>query len=247
MLVDAVAATTSPNLGATLENLAQTPHAVELCRELKRLTEFASGPQLVEMVGTSWAAIAMGKDPAKRGTGTLLVEAGAAGTAANTHRSQPQHPPQSPTPTAGDPPCPDTADVPGLGAPPTSRPRALRQTQSRIAKVLFAHQGRRLLEDLKARADTVVGQRAFMRYAGARGKGAMAWATCQGVDPRERVDPTTFREILARNLGSHDTDTPFGRKCHEGCDTAPSPVHTLTCTRGGMQTHTHIKQSSTGS
>ena len=67
----------------------------------------------------------------------------------------------------------------------------------------------------------------------------MAWATCQGVDPRERVDPALFREILARNLGSHDHDTPLGRKCHEGCETVPSPVHALTCTRGGMQTHTH--------
>lgn len=67
----------------------------------------------------------------------------------------------------------------------------------------------------------------------------MAWVTCQGVDPRERVESAAFREMLARNLGSHDLDTPFGRRCHEGCDTAPSPIHALTCTRGGMQTHTH--------
>lgn len=63
-------------------NLAPTPHADELGREPKKFVDFASGPQLVEMVGTSWAALAMGKDLAKRGTGTLLVEAGATGTAA---------------------------------------------------------------------------------------------------------------------------------------------------------------------
>ena len=44
VLADAVEATASPNLESTLENLAQTPYAIELCRELKRLTDFASGP-----------------------------------------------------------------------------------------------------------------------------------------------------------------------------------------------------------
>lgn len=34
-------------------------------------------------------------------------------------------------------------------------------------------------------------------------------------------------------------DTPFGRECHVGCETSLCPVHTLTWTRGGMETHTH--------
>ena len=239
VLADVVAATVSPDLGATLSNVATTAHAVELRRELRKLAEFASGPQLAEMVGSSWAALAMDKDPAGRGIGALLVEAGATGTATDNPSPPPQSSPQRDPVMPGDPPRPEGDEAPELGAPPTSRPRVSRQAQSRITKVLFAHQGRQLLADLRARADTVVGQRRFVRYAGARSKGAMAWATCQGVDPRERVDPALFREILARNLGSHDIDTPLGHKCHEGCETVPSPVHALTCTRGGMQTHTH--------
>lgn len=54
VLADAKAATTSPNLATTLGNLATTPYAVELCGELKKLTEFVSSPQLVEMMGTLW-------------------------------------------------------------------------------------------------------------------------------------------------------------------------------------------------
>lgn len=44
-------------------------HALELCSELRESTGFTSGPQLVDIVGTSWAFLAIGKDPAKGGTG----------------------------------------------------------------------------------------------------------------------------------------------------------------------------------
>lgn len=53
VLADAVAATTSPDLATTLGNLATDPPAVELCVEQKKLSEFSSGPQIVEMVGAS--------------------------------------------------------------------------------------------------------------------------------------------------------------------------------------------------
>lgn len=115
--------------------------------------------------------------------------------------------------------------------------RSLFQAQTRISEAFFAHQGRHLPVDLKVRADaTVVGQRALRRYSGARGKGPMAWATRQGVDNRERLAPVAFQEILTCSLGFHDRDIPFGGMCYEGCDTPPSPVHTLTCTRGGLCT-----------
>lgn len=54
-----------PSLATMLENLEIATHASDLCRELNKFTDFASGPQLVERVGTSWAAMAMEKDPAK--------------------------------------------------------------------------------------------------------------------------------------------------------------------------------------
>lgn len=55
----------------------------------------------------------------------------------------------------------------------------------------------------------------------------MAWATCQGVDDLERVEPAIFREILARIPGSHDHDCAVGGKYHKYCDTVPSPLHSL--------------------
>lgn len=79
-----------------------------------------------------------------------------------------------------------------------------------------------------------------MRYSGAKGEGAMARAICQGIGNREVVDPSLFQEILTRNhVGSRDRNVPFGGKYHEGCDTAPSHVNPLTCTREGMQAHPH--------
>ena len=239
VLARAMVATNRPSLTQALSDLAATPHAQALCTELRKLTSFASGPQIAEMVGTSWAALALNQDPANRGTGTLLVEAGASGMGPPNPTPQTNgdgHPTQPPPPQGAQS---DTPAAPSLGAKPASLPARLHQAQSKITRVLHAAQGLKLLADLKAEAGTVDKQRAFMRFAGARGKGAMAWATCQGVEPWERVAPDLYREILARNMGTHDKDEALGTRCHEGCDAAPSPIHTLTCTRGGMQTHTH--------
>lgn len=90
-----------------------------------------------------------------------------------------------------------------MGAQLTPRPRARHQAQSRTSEAFSAHQGRQLLADLKGRADTVAGQRAFRRCSGVRGKGAraLAWAMHQVVDNKERVNRSFFQEILARKLG----------------------------------------------
>lgn len=144
------------------------------------------------------------------------------------------------TQTTGDSPSTDREDVQGFGAPPISRARVMHQARSRISKTLFIPNGRRLLAHMKARAGTVTGQRAVVCYPGAEGKGATAWATCRGVDNRERGNPAVFRDILARNVGSHDQDEIFGCKCHEGCGTPSCLTDTLTWIRGGhVQTHTH--------
>ena len=83
------------------------------------------------------------------------------------------------------------------------------------------------------------GKRALVRYQGARGRGAMAWVACQGVSHWDRMDPEMYRETLARGLGSHDIERPIGTRCHAGCEQEASHTHSLICTRGGMQTHTH--------
>lgn len=59
--------TRAPNVNSTLWDLAATPHYVKLCWELKKLTVFASGSRLVDMVGTSCSVPSMGKDPVNRG------------------------------------------------------------------------------------------------------------------------------------------------------------------------------------
>ena len=240
VLARAVVAASNTGLEDTLAALPTTSHAQELRRELQRLTDFASAPQIASMVGTSWTALALDKDPANRGAGTLLVEAGANGASPAGEATEPAEAVRQEHGAATEAPQESSdQEIPGLGGRPSSETGTIRQAQSRISRVMYAAKGKKLLEDLKANTDTAEGQRAYMRFAGARGKGAMAWATSQGTEQREKVEPDIFREVLARNLGSHDRDTPFGARCHEGCDTAPSPVHTLTCTRGGMQTNTH--------
>lgn len=79
--------------------------------------------------------------------------------------------------------------------------------------------------DLNAEADTIDKQRAFMRFAGERGKATMTWVTCNGVVPLECVAPDLFREILSRNRGSHYyRDVANGTRCHQGCDKVPSLI-----------------------
>lgn len=50
-------AANNPILEGAFMDPAKTPHAKYLSKELQTLTEFASGPQTVGNVGTSWAAL----------------------------------------------------------------------------------------------------------------------------------------------------------------------------------------------
>lgn len=54
---------------------------------------------------------------------------------------------------------------------------------------LNAAKGRKLLADRKSQAGSPGKLRAFMRFAGAWGKRALAWATYQGIGPWERITP----------------------------------------------------------
>ena len=104
---------------------------------------------------------------------------------------------------------------------------------------MFGKQGKKLATDLKAKVTSIEATKAAIRLTAARGKGAMAWVACQGVEHWDRVGPDSYREMLARGLGSHDAETPLEEKCHAGCATAPTLTHALACTREGMRTHTH--------
>lgn len=49
VLARALAANNYPALDGAFEDLASTPHATELCKKLRKLTNFAYGPEIVEM------------------------------------------------------------------------------------------------------------------------------------------------------------------------------------------------------
>ena len=67
----------------------------------------------------------------------------------------------------------------------------------------------------------------------------MAWVARQGVEHWDRVGPDSYREMLARGLGSHYAETSLGDKSHTGCARVPILTHVLPCIREGMQAHTH--------
>ena len=136
----------------------------------------------------------------------------------------------------------DHPDVSGLGeAPPREGGRVgvVRQAQSRISRAMFAKRAKDFVKDLRAHATTTADKKAALRLLAARGKGAMAWVGCQGTEHWDRVDSDSYREMLARGLGSPDAETPMGADCHAGCVVPPTLTHALACTREGMQTHTH--------
>lgn len=167
------------------------------------------------------------------------MEAGASETSTASPTSQNARIGQSATPPPPLGAQSEDTEEPGVRAQPTSTPAKLHQAQSRVTRALHAAQGMKLMTDLNARANTADQQRACMRFAGARGMGATAWATCQGVGPWERVAIDLYREILTRTLGSHDRDVAFDTRCYDGCDTTPSLILSLTYTRGGMKIHKH--------
>lgn len=73
----AMVATNSHGPTRALSDLANTPHSKALCAELCKLPTFASGPQIAEMIGTSWAVLALSKGLARSSQGIFLVEEGA--------------------------------------------------------------------------------------------------------------------------------------------------------------------------
>lgn len=100
-----------------------------------------------------------------------------------------------------------------------------RCTAPYLESPLLIHEGYQLPANLKPHAVTVVvGQCAFIRYSGASGgKRDHDAGHVPGIGHRGRVNRPNSREILARNLASHDPDELFGGKFHRGCDVPPSP------------------------
>ena len=72
-----VAASFRENLPFLLERLPERLMASALIEELKTGATGAKRSRIEDAVGSSWKVLAADEDPQGRGTGTLLVEAGA--------------------------------------------------------------------------------------------------------------------------------------------------------------------------
>lgn len=62
------------------------------------------------------------------------------------------------------------------------------KVRSRIAGALYEHHGKKSICYLKTRATHTKGERTFVRFKGARRKGAIVWITCQVIHTPKRAD-----------------------------------------------------------
>lgn len=192
-----MAATTCPNLATATRKLTATPYAVELHRELNRVRLRPSAHRRGRhIIGASTRGGRRSRD--------------SLGNPSPQHRES----------TRGRPQWRETHRILMLMMYQGCVPSRLRKLGHCARPNLVSPTPRFLTRaakppgNLKARADAVTGPRAFMRYFGARGKGAMAGATCLEVENRERVDPSLLQELLAGNLRSHNRGVSCGGRCH---------------------------------
>ena len=111
--------------------------------------------------------------------------------------------------------------------------------QSKLTRVLHAHRGTKLLEDLQNQANNT-SKRAMVRFRGTREKGAMAFVECLGVSQGDTMEGSLWKETLGRSLGSHDAAEPVGGTCHgSGCREDTTRLHAISCTKTGWISLTH--------
>lgn len=79
--------------------------------------------------------------------------------------------------------------------------------------VLYEYGSKELISHLKTRAIESKGKRGFVIFQGARGKGAMAWVTCEEVHRGEWTTPDMYREIIGRCPLSNDEYVSVCGKC----------------------------------
>ena len=67
------------------------------------------------------------------------------------------------------------------------------RVQPKLSRALYAHSGKKLLQDLQSRESTTM-KRAMVRIRGAREKGAMAFVECLGVSQEATMEGPLWRE-----------------------------------------------------
>ena len=231
-LARAVAAASTPQVQEHLRRLPERPMIKALVHELKEAAKIMTTDQLNSTVGTSWTALATSSTIEGREMGALLTEVGAREeTARNTSDSSTT--PGGITPMDEDNP---TGEGDQEIVETTQRRRQgehlgmVPGVQSKICQITHRKKATDLLHQLRTEAqDHPSAKRAFVRFLGARNKGAVAFVECQGRSHFDTMEPTLWREALGRTLGTHDTTTRIGGTCQAtGCmEETNTLAHTL--------------------
>ena len=117
--------------------------------------------------------------------------------------------------------------------------RVVPRVQSKLTRALYAHRGKKLLQDLQTQENAAM-ERAMVRFRGAREKGAMAFVECLGVSQGDTIEGPLWRETLGRNLRSHDAAELIGGMCHgNGCRQETTRLHDISYTKTGWTSLTH--------
>ena len=113
------------------------------------------------------------------------------------------------------------------------------RVQSKLSRALYAHRGKKLLQDLQTQ-ESAVTKRAMVRFRGAREKGAMAFVECLGFSQADTMEGPLWKETLGRSLGSHDATELIDRMCHgNGCRQETTRLHAISCSKTGWSSLTH--------
>ena len=117
--------------------------------------------------------------------------------------------------------------------------RDVPRVQSKLSRALYAHRGKKLLQDLQTQESAAM-KRVMVRFRGAREKGAMAFVECLGVSQEDTMEGPLWRETLGRSLGSHDAAELVGGMCHaNGCRQETNRLHAISCTKTRWSSLTH--------
>ena len=108
------------------------------------------------------------------------------------------------------------------------------RVQSKLSRALYAHRGKKLLQDLQTQ------EYPMLRFREAREKGAMVYAKCLGVLQEDTMEGPMWKGALGRSLGSHDAAELVSGMCHgNGRRQETTRLHAISCTRTGWSSLTH--------
>ena len=211
----------------------------------------AKRSQLEDAADSSWAALAAEEDPQGRGIGTLLVEAGAGGGGGEGRGERGaggrggggggggvEQGERWEDPLATQPDRKIELSQTNRGAERVCV-GVVPSVQSKLSRVLHAHRGENLLQDLQTLENAAM-KRAMVRFRGAREKGAMTFLECLGVSQEDAMEAPLWRETLGMSLGSHDVAELVGGMCRgNGCRQETTRLHAISCTKTGWSSLPH--------